>query len=237
MARLLALDTSTEACSVALLDGDRVDERFIEAPREHMLRLLPMVDELLAAHGFGLKDLDAIAFGRGPGSFTGLRICLGVAQGLAFGADRPVIPISTLAALAQDAASNAEEGALVLAAIDARMDEVYWGWFRRTATGLVEPLGPETVSRPEAVEPPSAVLSAQQVTPALAAHRRLGVGSGFNYGERMPVAGLDAIDASALPHAAAVARLALPRWLAGDTVAAEAAAPVYLRDEVAWKKA
>src|SRR5690606_37370793 len=134
------------------LDG-RITERYLEAPRQHMLQLLPMVDELLAAEGVALRELDAIAFGRGPGSFTGLRICLGVVQGLAFGAGLPVIPVSTLAALAQGAAEGLPAGTHLLAALDARMEEVYWGWFRLAADGLVEAAAPERVSPPEAVTP------------------------------------------------------------------------------------
>lgn len=225
MARLLALDTSTEACSVALLDGESVDERFIIAPREHMQRLLPMVDELLAAHGLTLHQLDAIAFGRGPGSFTGLRICLGVAQGLAFGAELPLVPISSLAVLAQGARSASGEP--ILAAIDARMDEVYWSWFQRGSDGLVMPLGPEAVTAPELVAP----LANLTETAA-----PVGVGSGFTYAVRLGVQGFARTDAAALPRAADLARLALPHWQQGLVVPAEEALPVYLRDEVAWKQ-
>jgi len=227
MPRLLALDASTEACSVAYGDDSGITESCVLAPREHMQRLLPMVDEMLAARGVPLRDLDAIAFARGPGSFTGLRICLGVVQGLAFGAELPVIPVSTLAALAQTAVSARAltPGALVLAAIDARMDEVYWAWFEVAPDGLVRACGDEHIGAPESVTP-----IAGRTGP------RYGVGSGWNYGARMPASLCDDIDAGALPGALAVARLALPLWRQGATVAAEQALPVYLRDNVAWNK-
>lgn len=220
MPRLLAIDTSTEACSVAYSDGGVIAETYLEAPREHMLRLLPMIDELLGSQGVALGDLDAIAFARGPGSFTGLRICLGVVQGLAFGADLPVIPVSTLAALAQASVSAAmPAGAHLLSAIDARMDEVYWGCFRLGADGLVVAAGEEQVSAPEALLAPAAPW--------------FGVGSGWRYGERLP-AGAAAVDAAALPRAGALLQLALPLWQAGQCLPAEDALPVYLRDNVAW---
>lgn len=226
MPRLLAIDTSTDACSVALSHGTEIVEQCVVAPREHMLRLLPMVDELLARQGVALGDLDAIAFGRGPGSFTGLRICLGVVQGLAFGAGLPVIPVSTLAALAQGAVETRRlaAGSHVLAALDARMNEVYWGWFRVTESGLVEAAGEERVSPPEALAMIAGVAGWH------------GVGSGWSYRERIALADAGSIDAAALPRAGAVARLALPLWQRGETVAAEQALPVYLRDDVAWPK-
>lgn len=226
MPRLLAIDTSTEACSVAYSDGDTVSERFIEAPREHMRRLLPMVDELLAEQGVALRQLDAIAFARGPGSFTGLRICLGVVQGLAFGAELPVIPVSTLAALAQTGLTAAmAPGTDLLSAIDARMDEVYWAWFRLGADGLVQARGAERVDAPEAV-----TLLPERSTACF------GVGSGWNYAARLPADAFAGIDSTVLPRAAAVARLALPLWRAGAVLPAEQALPVYLRDNVAWAK-
>ena len=177
MPTLLALDTSTEACSAALLRNGAISERYIEAPREHMLRLLPMVDELLIQEQLELRDLDGIVFTRGPGSFTGLRITLGVVQGLAFGANLPVLPVSTLAVLAQTAANVQLAGRFILSAIDARMDEVYCAWFEVGADGLVRACSEERVCAPEAVA-------------AMATNEPwLGVGSGWNYAARLPAAG------------------------------------------------
>ncbi len=129
MTTLLALDTATEACSVALLHDGRVLSHYEVIPRMHAQRLLPMIKDLLAEAGVALSAVDGIAFGRGPGAFTGVRIAIGVVQGLAFALERPVLPVSTLAVLAQRALR--EQGAQqVAAAIDARMDEVYWGCYR-----------------------------------------------------------------------------------------------------------
>ncbi|HWQ94164.1 MAG TPA: tRNA (adenosine(37)-N6)-threonylcarbamoyltransferase complex dimerization subunit type 1 TsaB, partial [Gammaproteobacteria bacterium] len=151
--KLLAIDTSTEACSAALLIGTETREHFKLAPREHAKLILPMVDKLLAEAGLSLSQLDAIAFGRGPGSFTGLRIAAGVAQGLAFGADVPVLPISTLAALAQGAYTDL--GATrVLTALDARMSEVYWGVYQINGAGVMELHGAEEVCAPGNVSLP-----------------------------------------------------------------------------------
>jgi hypothetical protein len=129
MTTLLALDTATEACSVALLHDGKVTSHYEVIPRLHAQKLLPMIKQLLADAGVALSAVDAIAFGRGPGAFTGVRIAIGVVQGLAFALERPVLPISNLAALAQGALR--EHGVQqVAAAIDARMDEVYWGCYR-----------------------------------------------------------------------------------------------------------
>jgi tRNA threonylcarbamoyladenosine biosynthesis protein TsaB len=219
---VLALETATEACSAALaIDGD-IRERFAVAPRGHSQLILPMVDELLAEAGITLAQVDALAFGRGPGAFTGLRIAVGVAQGIAFGADLPVIPVSTLAALAQGCEADA-----VLAAIDARMDEVYWGAFRRNAAGLMQASGVETVAAPARVEVPEGT-------------DWVGAGSGWGAYEaalNAACAGrVIAWHAEALPHARDVARLGMAGLAAGETVSAEQALPVYLRDEVAWQK-
>ena len=218
--KILALETATEGCSAALVIGDQVLERFEVAPRGHSQRILPMADELLAEAGLGVGQLDAIAFGRGPGAFTGVRIAVGVAQGIAFGAELPVLPVSTLAALAQGA-----EADRVLAAIDARMDEVYWGAFQRNTDGLMLSCGEECVSAPGEVPVPDG-------------DGWLGVGSGWQaHGDalaaRLPVTGQVG---DALPRAAAVALLGQAALAAGQAVDAEAALPVYLRDRVTWKK-
>ena len=126
--RLLALDTATEACSAAIFRDGVVDERYEVMGRGHAGRLLPMADELLRAAGMAVTDLDAIAFGRGPGGFTGLRIAAGVAQGLAAGIGKPVLPVSDLAALAAAGARTSGAGR-VLACMDARMGQVYWAAF------------------------------------------------------------------------------------------------------------
>ena len=146
--KLLALETSTEACSVAIsLDG-KIHER-VDHGQHHSDVILGMVQEVLAESGLSLKQLDAIAFSRGPGSFTSLRIGAGVAQGLAFGADLPVIPVSSLAVLAQGV-----DAPKVLAAFDARMNQVYWGAYVRDDKGLMRLTGTEIVIVPAAVPLP-----------------------------------------------------------------------------------
>ncbi len=141
--RLLALDTSTEACSVALLLDDVLRLRFELTERSHADLVLPMVDELLAEAGVALADLDGLAFGRGPGAFTGLRIATGVVQGLALGAELPVAAISSLAAVAEQVPAAA--GETILVCNDARMGEVYWGVYQRKDAAIVG-LTPESVS-------------------------------------------------------------------------------------------
>lgn len=216
--KLLALDTSTDACSVALsLDG-AVYERF-ELGNRHSERILPMVQEILIEAGLALSQLDALAFGRGPGSFTGLRIGAGVAQGLAFGADLPVVPVSSLAALAQG-----QDAAKVLAAFDARMQQVYWGAYVRTADGLVQLCGSESVAAPHAVPMPDG-------------DAWVGAGGGWDgYAEllkqRLGVR-VGAWHARKFPRARDVARLGAAGFAAGGAVHAEQALPVYIRDDVA----
>ncbi|NJD05148.1 MAG: tRNA (adenosine(37)-N6)-threonylcarbamoyltransferase complex dimerization subunit type 1 TsaB [Methylococcaceae bacterium] len=223
---ILALDTATEACSAALYLSGQLLERFRLAPRQHNQLILPMIDELLAEAGLSLGRLDALAFGRGPGSFTGVRIAAGVVQGIAFGADLPVAPISTLAALASEALE--ETGAnYAFPCIDARMGEVYWGVYRRAGVDRVEPVGEECVV------PPERVAAGAEWTGA-------GIGSGWgSYGavlaERAGQRQLTAVLADRFPRAGHIARLAVAEVGAGRTVAAEAAQPVYLRDQVAWK--
>ncbi len=228
MPRLLAIDTSTEACSVALYDGAHMREQIVDAPREHVQRILPMIDAVLADNAWTLRDLDAIAFARGPGSFTGLRICLGVVQGLAYGANLPVLPVSTLAAIAQTAVDSQAIDAdnYLCTAIDARMDEIYCGWFRAGSDGLVVATSQESVCKPEAM--PLIDISATTIW-----H---GVGTGWRYGERLPLSPRGLTCAHLLPRASAVAKLAAVEWDRGVRLSASEAQPVYLRNEVAWVK-
>jgi tRNA threonylcarbamoyladenosine biosynthesis protein TsaB len=223
--KLLALDTATEACSAALwLDGEIIS-RYALAPREHAHRIIPMMDELLEEAGIALRQLDAIAFGRGPGSFTGVRIAASVTQGAAFGAGLPVIPVSTLAALAQ--AAIEEQGAeRILPAIDARMQEVYWAEYRRDEHGLAELVDEELVIPPDQVPVPEA-------------SGYTGIGSGWQtYAEELGQRLEGRIARTlpdALPQARHVARLAAAYHERGVSLAAHQALPVYLRDQVAKK--
>ncbi len=221
MPRILALDTATEACSVALyLDGE-VREHFEILPRQHSQQILPMIEAILAEHGLSMMALDAIAFGRGPGAFTGVRIATGIAQGLAFAADLPVIPVSTLAALAQ--LGLREYGAQqVLATIDARMDEIYQALYSAD-NGIMVLQGAEQVSPPEAV-------TVEKMSDNL-----VGVGSGWHYRDRIAVPVSQSYP-DEYPHAADIALLASAAFARGEGVAAEQALPVYLRDNVAKKK-
>jgi tRNA threonylcarbamoyladenosine biosynthesis protein TsaB len=223
--KLLAIETATEACSAALWVDGQTTQRFRIAPREHAALILSMCDELLADAGVARAELDAVAFGRGPGSFTGVRIAASAAQGMAFALERPVLPISTLAALAQGA--RRERGwERVLAAIDARMGEVYWATFSADARGLMVPNGEEAVAAPARVtrNAPGAVQ---------------GAGSGWQtYGAILSQAtGITEWDGDRLPQARDVAELAVAAWARGEAVPPEQAIPVYIRDDVAHKKA
>ena len=224
--KLIALETATEACSAALYNDGETVERYTVQPRRHADLILEMVNDLLSEAGLKLRDLDALAFGRGPGAFTGVRIAVGVVQGLAFGADLPVAPISTLQGLAQGALH--EEGhTRVLAAIDARMGEVYWGAFTQGSAGLLEPTGGEGVYKPEAVPLPDE-------------NGWFGVGTGWgSYAEALARhLGRDIPnDGGRLPRARDIAALAVPVIERGGGVPAEKALPVYLRDQVVRKPA
>jgi tRNA threonylcarbamoyladenosine biosynthesis protein TsaB len=219
--KLLALDTSTEACSTALLIANQIYERFTISPRGHSDLILNMLDALLAEAGISLNAIDALAFGRGPGSFTGVRIGAGIAQGIAFAYDFPVVPVSSLAALAQ--ASGAKKS---LAAIDARMGEVYWGAYKQEAENLVVLAGTECVCAP-------------QMVPLAEGDSWLGVGTGWGaYGDKLH-ARLGGIisgwEAEHYPRASAIAQLGAAAFARGEAVVAEEALPVYLRNNVARK--
>jgi len=221
--KLLAIDTSTIACSAALFDGNDLHERFEIAPRGHAELLLPMLDTLLAEAGWTREQLEVIAFGRGPGAFTGLRIAAGVAQGIAFGLDIPVVPVSTLAALAHGAVRDGK-GARILAAMDARMHEIYWGVYQQEDGGALVLHGAERVCAPMDAELPAGA-------------GWFGVGDAWDaYGEVMRLRlgpRLAGWDAGRYPRARDIALLAAPIYKEGGGLPPEQALPVYLRDNVA----
>lgn len=220
--KILGLETATEACSAALYLDGRVHERYRVEPRRHSELILGMMASLLDEAGLRLGELDAVAFGRGPGSFTGVRIAVGVAQGVGFAAGLPVLPISTLAALAQGAYRRAGRER-ILAAYDARMNEVYWGAFEVGSDGLVAPRSAECVVSPDAVEVP----------PGAGWH---GVGAGWkSYAETLGARcgeALASVDGEALCSATDLVVLGAAALARGEGVPAAEALPVYLRDRV-----
>lgn len=221
--KILALDTSTEACSVALLYADQLLESFELAPRQHNVLLLPMLDALLAESGLTLQQLDAIAFGCGPGSFTGVRLAASVIQGIAFAADLPVVSISTLRTLAQGAYRDL--GAKhVLASLDAYVKEVYWGVYQLTHDNIMMAIKPEEVCAPHAV-------------PFSSTEKNwLGVGSGWDrYAEILQNKIGESLQEwlpNRYPCARDVATLAAYDFAHGKAVDAEQALPVYLREKI-----
>jgi tRNA threonylcarbamoyladenosine biosynthesis protein TsaB len=219
---ILAIETSTAACSAALcLDGE-VLERYVLAPRQHAALILPMIESVLVEADIVVQQLDAIAFGRGPGAFTGVRIAASIVQGIAFAAELPVLPVSTLAALALGALRETGE-MLALAALDARKDEVYWGCYRQTGEVLLLQ-DSEIVCSPGNVPQPGS-------------GRWVGAGSGWlAHGETLlKCCGDDVVRVlpDLEPRAGDIARLGLYDFMQGRAVAADAAVPVYLRDNVA----
>ena len=234
--KLLAFETATEACSVALWIDGQVRERFELAPRRHAELALPWAQQLLAEAGIGKSQLDAIAVGRGPGAFTGVRLAIAIAQGIALALDRPMVAVSTLAALALQSrplTPRGEEPGVdqklradrrVLTAIDARMNEVYLGRFELREGELIA-LADETIVTPDAVCVPDDGSDWHGVGTGFAAldgrlHQRL-------------LDRLVTVDADALPHAADVARLAAMAYERGEALAPELVEPAYLRNNVA----
>ena len=223
--KLLALDTATQACSVALRLGETELTRYEEPGRGHAEMILPMVDAVLREAGIALRDLDALAVGRGPGTFTGVRIAISVAQGLAFGAGLKVIPVSDLAALAQRGVPPLQiDICTIVACMDARMGDVYWAVYEVGADGLVAPALPERLSRPDEVE--------------AAGSGWIAMGTGWaaypQLLERLTGAGRapQVVVATALPRAQEILRLAERDWRLGRALLPEQALPVYLRDKV-----
>ena len=230
---LLALDTSTEACSAALSLAGQISVREVEAPRGHAELLLPMVDELLGEAGIALAALDAIAFARGPGSFTGVRLAASVVQGLAFGARLPVVPVSTLAAVALRALETARHEGLdpheIWVCNDARMGEVYHAVF--TASDIAQ-AATKAASIVESVSAPTIV--AERWGSRSGRGLAIGAGHGFRaYPELAALLGLAKVYPDLLPRAREVLALATPAVEAGLGVDPTQALPIYVRDEVA----
>ena len=218
--KILAIDTATEACSATLNIDGVVTSKYEIAPRKHAELILTMVDELLSASDISLTQLDALAFGRGPGAFTGVRIATGVIQGLAMSADCPVVPVSTLAALAQGAILESKQ---VACAIDARMGEVYWALYQADDKNIMQLVGEESVCPPDSVNIPTSV-------------DWFGVGSGWETYEqelqdRMGET-LVRYRIGDYPSAENLCTLAVVAYERGEFVDAADALPVYLRDKV-----
>jgi tRNA threonylcarbamoyladenosine biosynthesis protein TsaB len=223
--RVLAIDTSTEALSVALCTEQGTIERGIEMARGHAEQILPLIDAVLGEANVRLSELDGIAAGVGPGTFTGVRISVAVAQGLGFGAGLPVVPVTSLEALAFAAILGGEDR--VIACLDARMGELYWGCFARDPAQGLSSLGSLQVSPADRVRLPSA-------------GRYRGIGRGFTaYPELAALAGIsvDARSAAALPNAADIARLGALRLAAGQGLDPADLKPEYVRDKVALTEA
>ena len=220
--KLLAFETATEACSVALYVDGQVLERFEVAPRRHAELSLPWAEQLLAEAGVARSQLDAIALSRGPGAFTGVRLAIAIAQGIALALDRPLLPVSTLQTLALRAPTDAPR---VLACIDARMGELYAARYLRDADGELQLQERELLVAPEAVQLPADDTS------------WAGVGTGFAAAEGVLSARLQSrlssVDAQALPSAADVLKIAVPAMLRDEAIAPELVQPAYQRDNVA----
>ena len=218
--KLLAIDTATEACSAALYIDGEMREKYEIAPRRHAELILGMVDGLLNEADLKLKSLDGLCFGRGPGAFTGVRIATGIIQGLAFAAELPVVPVSTLAAMAQDATSEAKT---ILSAIDARMNEVYCALYLVDEDGFVKALCEEQVIKPGDIE-----LEINE--------KCFGVGTGWGtYEQELSIKvgdKLQGFNSECYPRASNVLTLAKKEFELGNTVTAAKALPIYLRNKV-----
>jgi tRNA threonylcarbamoyladenosine biosynthesis protein TsaB len=236
----LAIDASTEACSVALKFNGKVISRYDLCPQSHSLMLLPMIDEVLKEANCQLSSLDGLIFGQGPGSFTGVRIGVGVAQGLAFAANLPLVGVSTLQAMAQLAYLKFGQ-TQVIAAIDARMSETYNGYFElesiNDSAGIVlEEAATVKIMKAkiaEAVTPPNEVVNRLSSVTAGA----YGVGTGWDAYEELLTLKINQGSPEILfPHAEAMLAIGEAAFKRGEGVSAEEAQPVYVRDTVSWKK-
>lgn len=216
---ILSIETATEACSAGLMCGDECTEVYALAPRQHTQLILSQIDQVLSEAGLSKNQLDGVCFSRGPGAFTGVRIGTATTQAIAVGLDLPVVAVSTLAIMAQ---AKVKQSDRVVAAIDARMSELYIAEFNKDAQGLMQAISTERVLPQTAIQLPKA-------------ERWLCCGSGFaampdlatTLGERLLV-----VDDQALPHAIDALTLARPEFEQGKAVSAEQALPVYIRDQV-----
>lgn len=224
MKTILVLDTATEACSVALFHHENTTFLDELSPRTHTQRILPMLDELLSQAGISLKEVDVLGFGRGPGSFTGVRVGVGIAQGLAMGAELPVVPVSNLLAMAE--AAYQQQGATeVVALIDARMNEVYFAQFSRSEKGW-QMLVAEQVCSPE-----------KAIAQIQAARQPTVVGTGWAAYLQFSAANLPLVVSDiTLPSARFMLPLVQQAVAQGKTQSAMEIEPVYLRNEVTWQK-
>ncbi len=218
---LLAVDTATEVCSVALALDDQLYECSEAVGQKHSERVLPMVQQLLQSRQRRLADCDAIAFGAGPGAFTGLRIACGIAQGLAYGAGKPVVAVGNLEALAAAAGRAHPQARRIFAAIDARMQEIYWAVYAVDGETLEEVVAPS--------------LAAAGDLPGLRRRHAADLVAGGALAAFPQVAAV--LDCATAPHArasaASIAMLARTKYASGRTLAAALAAPIYVRDQVA----
>jgi len=226
MTTVLAIETSANLCSVALMHDREISEIVVSEPRGHTRHLLPAIDRLLIDAGLALRRLDAIAVTTGPGSFTGLRIGIGVAQGLAYGADLPVVPLSSLATLAQGAIRSRKlmPDDVAVAVLDARMNEVYWGLYRVAGELVV-------AVRPDRVDAPHAVIAGAELP---SGSRCIGLGDGWKFASQFLLKPAH-YDIEAVPQARDMIPLALAALRAGATLAPEAIEPQYLRADH-WQK-
>ena len=231
---ILAIDTATEACSVALQHNGTRITRFEICPQQHSQRLLPMVDEVLKEANITLNDLDLLAFGRGPGSFTGVRIATGMIQGLALGTGLKVAGISTLEAMAVETAAKInDESAIIAVASDARMDEVYFAVYHHTPDGLNRIID-------EQVCPPEMALEQLDSMGQEVSKKIVTAGTGWTAYEKLNVwrsnVSPENSEDVSLPNAEFMLNLALKAHEVGDVFNAVNVEPIYLRDKVTWKK-
>mgnify|MGYP006071316857 FL=1 len=221
---ILAIDTTTSSCSAALLLDHELITQCQVAERNHTQLILPMVDALLNKGGLKLSQISVIAFTSGPGSFTGIRVGFGIVQGLAFGADLPVLPVSSLETLAHTAIRKLklQKNTHIIPMLDARMHEIYWAQFNYNSGNLTR-INADCVSPPEAL---SAVIKNPSIM----------IGDGLNYSDRLPEKSLDFCHISLLPEAQDIFKIACPLIEKGEVIDIQEASPMYLRNQITWKK-